>query len=94
MKIIGVAVLVFSFVSFAFAVKDVVTATHGTVAKIDNAAQTIAIKTADGTEHVLHWTKDTALRGAHASDTAGKESWHGLQSGSALYQARNGRYCS
>jgi hypothetical protein len=81
MKIVGVAVLVLSLAAFAFAVKDVVTATHGTITKIDQGVKTIAIKTADGTEHVFHWTKDTAVHGAHAT---AKDSWHGLKEGSEV----------
>lgn len=84
MKSTGIAVLVLSLASLAFAVKDVVTATHGTITKIDSAAKTIAIKTADGTEHVIHWTKDTTVHGAQAADTAAKDSWHGLKEGSEV----------
>lgn len=84
MKSVGIAVLVLSLVSFAFAVEDVVTATHGTITKIDTGAKTIAIKTADGSEHVLHWTKDTTVHGARAADTTAKGSWHGLKEGSEV----------
>ena len=84
MKFSGIAVLVLSLASFAFAIEDVVTATHGTITKIDTAAKTIAIKTADGTEHLLHWTKDTTVHGARAADAAAKDSWHGLKEGSEV----------
>jgi hypothetical protein len=84
MKKIGVAVLVLSLASLAFAVEDVVTATHGTITKIDSAAKTVAIKTADGTEHVFHWSKDTVFHGAKAADLAAKDSWHGLKEGSEV----------
>jgi hypothetical protein len=83
MKTIGIAVLVLSLASFAFAVENV-NATHGTVTKIDKAAKTIAIKTADGTEHVFHWAKDTTVHGVRASDAAAKDSWHGLKEGSEV----------
>jgi hypothetical protein len=83
MRIIGIAVLVMSLASLVFAVEGV-TATHGVVAKIDKAAKTLAIKTADGTEHVFHWTKDTAVHGVRASDVAAKDSWHGLKEGSEV----------
>jgi hypothetical protein len=83
MKTIGIAVLVLSLASFAFAVENV-NATHGTVTKIDKAAKTIAIKTADGTEHVFHWAKDTTVHGVRASDVAAKDSWHGLKEGSEV----------
>ncbi len=84
MRIIGIAVLVWSLTSFAFAVEDVVTATHGTITKIDATAKTIAVKTADGTEHVFYWAKDTSVHGVKAADLAGKDSWHGLKEGSEV----------
>jgi hypothetical protein len=84
MKIIGIAVLCLSLISVAFAVEDVTTATHGTISKIDKAAKTIAIKTADGTEHVFHWAKDTTVHGTTAADMAAKDSWHGLKEGSEV----------
>jgi hypothetical protein len=84
MKIAAIAVLVLSLASFTFAAEDVVTATHGTISKIDKAANTVAIKTADGTEHVFHWTKDTTVHGVKAADAAAKDSWRGLQEGSEV----------
>jgi hypothetical protein len=84
MKTIGIAVLVMSIASLAFALEHVVTATHGTITKIDKAAKTISIKTADGTEHVFHWAKDTTIHGVRASDVAAKDSWHGLKEGSEV----------
>jgi hypothetical protein len=84
MKLFGIAILVFSFASFVFAVEDVVTATHGTVSKIDQASKTIVVKTADGAEHVFHWTKDTAVHGVDSADAGAKDSWHGLKEGSEV----------
>jgi hypothetical protein len=88
MKFAGITILVLSLASFAFAAEDVVTATHGTITKIDQAAKTISVKTADGTEHVFHWTKDTTVHGVKATDAAAdaaaKDSWHGLKEGSEV----------
>jgi len=84
MKTIAIAVLVLSLTSLTFAVEDVVTATHGTITKIDKGAKTLVVKTADGTEHVFHWTKDAAVHGVKASDAAAKDSWHGLKEGSEV----------
>jgi hypothetical protein len=81
-KVIRIAVLV-ALAPLAFAVEQV-TATHGTISKIDKDAHTIAIKTADGTEHVMHWAKDTTVHGARATDMAAKDSWHGLKEGSEV----------
>jgi hypothetical protein len=84
MRIIRLGVLVCSLVSFAFAVENVVTATHGTITKIDRTAKTIAVKTADGTEHVFYWAKDTSVHGVRAADLAATDSWHGLKEGSEV----------
>ena len=84
MRIIGLAILVCSLVSFVFAIEDVVTATHGTVTKIDATAKTIAVKTADGTEHVFYWATHTSVHGAKVADLAAKDSWHGLKEGSEV----------
>lgn len=77
-------VLVLGLSLATFAAEDVVTATHGTVDKIDKTARTIAIKTADGTEHVIHWTKATVVHGAQAAGTGAEDSWHGLKEGSEV----------
>ena len=84
MRVIGIAILVCSLASFVFAVEDVVTGTHGTITKIDRTAKTIAVKTADGTEHVFYWAKDTSVHGVKAADLATKDSWHGLKEGSEV----------
>jgi arginine repressor len=66
---------------------DVVHAVAGAVTKVDKEAKTIAVKTADGSEQVFHYTEKTTVRGAHgvakgaktgAVDTyfAGKEGTH------------------
>lgn len=51
----------------------------GTVTKVDSAAKTIAVKTADGAEHVFNFTEHTAVRGAqeigHGARTAAVDSY-------------------
>ena len=84
MRIVGVAVLVCSLASFVLALENAVTATHGTVTKIDRTAKTIAVKTADGTEHVFHWAKDTTVHGVESADMAAQGAWHGLKEGSEV----------
>ena len=81
MKKLGFVILGLSIASLAFAAEDVVSATHGTITKIDKTAKTIGVKTADGTEHVFHLAKDTTVHGA---DVAAKDSWHGLTEGSEV----------
>jgi hypothetical protein len=46
-----------------YADSDVVHAVSGAVTKIDKDAKTIAVKTADGTEHVFHYTEKTTIHG-------------------------------
>ena len=84
MKIAGIAVFVAALAMLAFGIEGVVTTTHGTISRIDKAAKTIAVKSADGTEHVFHWAKDTTVHGVRASDMAAKDSWHGLKEGSEV----------
>lgn len=84
MRIIGIAVVVCSLTSFVFAVENVVTATHGTITRIDRTAKTIGVKTADGTEHVFHWAKDTSVHGVNSADLAAGDAWRGLKEGSEV----------
>jgi hypothetical protein len=65
---------------FSFAA-DVVTAVHGTVSKVDSAAKTVAVKTADGTEHTMHVVGKTAV---HGTEVGAKDSFHGLKEGSEV----------
>ncbi len=60
---------------------DVVTAVHGTVTKVDSATKTVVVKTADGTEHTLHFVGKTAVHGA---DATAKDTFHGVKEGSEV----------
>jgi hypothetical protein len=84
MKNIAIALLALLFAGFAFADEDVVTAVHGTITKIDKGTKTISVKTADGTEHAFHWSKETSVHGAKATATGAEDSWHGLKEGSEV----------
>ena len=63
--------------SLCFAVE----AIHGTVTKIDSAAKTIVVKTADGTEHTLHFVGKTVVRGTEAG---AKDTFKGVKEGSEV----------
>jgi len=53
-----------SFAALAmFAADDVVTAVEGTVKKVDAGSKTVVVKTADGTEHTVHFASKTAVHG-------------------------------
>jgi len=60
---------------------DVVTAVHGTVTKVDSATKTVVVKTADGTEHTLHFVAKTTV---HGTDAAAKDTFHGVKEGSEV----------
>jgi hypothetical protein len=83
-KTIIKVVLVLSLVSAAYAVEDVVSAVHGTVAKISSAGKVVVVKAADGTEYSMHLVKTTAVHGADATAAAAKDSWHGLTEGTEV----------
>jgi hypothetical protein len=84
MKTIKGLILVLSMVSLAYAAEDVVSAVHGTIKKLDSATKTIVVKTADGTEHSMHFLDKTAVHGVDASAAAAKDSWHGLKEGTEV----------
>ncbi|MGA7648690.1 MAG: hypothetical protein WCF61_09525 [Terriglobales bacterium] len=84
MRMIGNMVVALLLVSAAFAAEDVVSAVHGTIKKIDSATKTVVVKTADGTEHAMHFLDKTAVHGVDASAAAAKDSWHGLKEGTEV----------
>jgi hypothetical protein len=53
----------------------------GVVTKVDSAAKTVVVKTADGTEHTLHFVKRTTVHGAQDVATAAKDVFHGVKEG-------------
>jgi hypothetical protein len=72
-----------SFAAIAlFAADDVVTAVEGTVKKVDAGSKTVVVKTADGTEHTVHFVAKTSVHGWDATDAAAKDGMHGVQEGS------------
>ncbi len=84
MKMMGRAVLVLLLVSVAYAAEDVVSAVHGAVKKIDTGAKIVVVKTADGTEHTIHFLDKTTVHGVDTSAAAAKDSWHGLKEGTEV----------
>ena len=63
----------------------------GEVHKLDRTAKTVVIKTADGTEHTLHFVSRTAVHGAQETAVGAKDAFHGLKEGSQVavhYTAR------
>jgi Cu/Ag efflux protein CusF len=54
---------------------------HGTVKKVDEAAKTVTIATANGSEEVVHFTDKTVVHGTAAGS---KDALHGLKVGSEV----------
>jgi hypothetical protein len=84
MRLSKVAKVLFVLVTAAFCTQfmmaeDVMHAVEGAVTKIDVSAKTIAIKAADGTEHVFKYTEKTTVRGvkagAHEAKTGAVEAY-------------------
>lgn len=79
----GIFVAVVLVAAWCFALAPAAGATDvvtGTVEKVDSAAKTIAVKTADGTVHTFKYTEKTTVHGlkdvGKAGDLAGKEGGH------------------
>jgi hypothetical protein len=71
-----------SFAAIAsFAADDVVTAVEGTVKKVDSGTKTVVVKTADGTEHTVHFVKKTSVHGWDATEAGAKDGMHGVKEG-------------
>jgi hypothetical protein len=79
-------------VRFAFALavaalicvaQDVVSVVHGTVTKVDHETKTVVVKTADGTEHSIKVTGETAYTGT-------KEGFDGLKEGTEVVVHKTG----
>jgi hypothetical protein len=60
---------------------DVVTAVRGVITKLDGAGKTMLVKTADGTEHSIHFVDKTVVHGTAAG---AKDTFHGLKEGSEV----------
>ena len=84
LKTIGTLIFALMLGATVYAADDVVSAVHGAITKIDPAAKTIVVKTADGTEHSLHFAAKTTVHGADASAKGAEDSWHGLKAGSEV----------
>src|SRR3984885_14091034 len=70
----------------AFAADDVVSAVSGTVKTVDKAAKTVAVKTADGTEHTFHFVGRTVAHGAKATASGSKDAFEGMKEGDEVIE--------
>jgi hypothetical protein len=73
---------------FAFAslleAAEAVSATEGTVEKVDRAAKTVLVKAADGTEHTFHLVGRTVVHGAQATHRGADAAAGDLREGSEV----------
>ena len=56
----------------------------GTVLKVDDAAKTVVVKLADGTEQTLHFVKTTTVHGAEDTAAGAKDAFGGLKEGTEV----------
>ena len=61
--------------------KDGLKVVEGTVTKVDDGAKTVAVKTADGSEHVFHYTEAAGKDIGKGTETTGKVSVHYTEEG-------------
>jgi hypothetical protein len=74
-----------SFAAIAiFAADDVATAVEGTVKKVDAGTKTVVVKTADGTEHTVHFVGKTSVHGWDGAEAGTKDGMHGVKEGSQV----------
>jgi hypothetical protein len=82
MKRYWIGALAFAFlVSSAFAAEDVASAVVATVKAVDRGAKTAVVKTADGTEHTIHFVGRTVAHGGIATAKASKDAFLGMKEG-------------
>jgi hypothetical protein len=67
---------------FVFAVDKSGEFVEGDIKKLDHGAKTAVVKTAEGTEHTIHFVKGTAVHGADETAAGAKDAFHGLKEGS------------
>ena len=56
----------------------------GVILKLDAAAKTVVIKTADGTTHTLHFLERTAVHGGQSAAVVSKDTFRGLKEGTEV----------
>jgi hypothetical protein len=65
----------------AFAAEDVASAVVGTVKAVDKGTKTAVVKTAEGTEHTIHFVGKTVAHGAEATAKGSKDAFEGMKEG-------------
>ena len=85
-RVLTVAVAIISFFSFAGVLTAIekTSSVEGLVTKIDHAAKTVIVKTADGTEHTMHLVGTTVVHGGKDTYKGAEQTARGLEEGSQV----------
>jgi hypothetical protein len=65
----------------AFAADDVASGVVATVKSVDKGTKVVVVKTADGTEHAIHFVGKTVAHGAEATAKGSKDAFEGMKEG-------------
>ena len=84
MRKLGILAICTILATLICVAQDVVSVVHGTVTKVDQGTKTVVVKTADGTEHTIKVTGDTAYKGA-------KDGFDGLKEGTEVVAHTTGK---
>ena len=84
MRKLGILAICTILATLICVAQDVVSVVHGTVTKVDQGTKTVVVKTADGTEHTIKVTGDTAYKGT-------KEGFDGLKEGTEVVAHTTGK---
>ena len=82
--LVAISLLAFALLPGAFGAVISSSATEGTITKIDHAAKTVGIKTADGTEHTMHLAGRTVVHGGQETLKGADAAANGLKEGSQV----------
>jgi hypothetical protein len=85
-SILTVAIAVISLFGFAGILRAIepTASVEGVVTKIDHAAKTVALKTADGTEHTMHLVARTVAHSGKETYKGAEDAARGLEEGSRV----------
>ena len=80
-KYLGSSIVLALLACGALAAQDVATAVVGTVKVVDKGTKTAVVKTADGTEHTIHFIGKTIAHGAVGTAKGTKDAFEGVKEG-------------
>src|ERR1700685_1570631 len=84
LKLLSLTIMSLALCWTALAVEEQHGIVTGVVSKVDAGAKTVAVKTADGTEHTFHFVKRTTFHGADDTAKGATDALNGLKEGSQV----------